>query len=106
MSTSTSTTTVLIVLEIPVVFLLSDHECVLVRYEYEYRTGQSTYIESDFFQQTVLGCMSTTTIDQYSSGKLALSAFCRGIGRHTCDDVLVLELGDECCEVAVAVVLY
>ena len=66
----------------------------------------STCLESDFFQQTVLGCMSTTTIAQYINGKLALSAFCKGIGRHTCDDVLVLEFGDECFEVAVAVYLY
>ena len=59
------------------------------------RTGMSTYLESDFFQQTVLGCMSTTTIAQYINGKLALSAFCKGIGRHTFDDVLVLEFGDK-----------
>ena len=71
-----------------------------------YRTGPSTYIESDFFEQTVLGCMSTTTIAQYINGKLALSAFCKGIGRHTWDKVLVLEFGDECFEVAVVVYLY
>eukprot|EP01043_Picozoa_sp_COSAG02_P049214 COSAG02_NODE_4921_length_4836_cov_2.655478_4_plen_146_part_00 len=38
-------------------------------------TGQSPYIESDFFEQTVLGCMSTTTIAQYINGKLEFVTF-------------------------------
>lgn len=66
----------------------------------------STYIESDFFQQTVLGCMSTTTVAQYINGKLALSAFCRGMGRHTFDDVLAVEIGDKDGAVALGGVLY
>ena len=70
------------------------HACIRLS-QFLNSTGMSTYLESDFFQQTVLGCMSATTIDQYSSEKLALSAVCRGMGRHTCDDVLVLELGDK-----------
>ena len=61
-------------------------------------TGPSTYSnisKVNFSNRPFLDPMSSTTIDQYTNGKLALRAICRYIGRHIWDDILVVEIGDK-----------